>query len=195
MQRTVTTRGVVWRGGEKGRNTIHGGRERGSMIYTVEPFGSCDTLCPWTVNSRLHVRPPNVRLLVENRGTRGIAWLFTLFMTMTRLVARPTLSTLHELFLIKPKKEERKGEKRIVRTDSTRNKLFIIPTRIPTTIYPWSILRTDEKLPGETVRVTNNRYPRLARSRATWIFWYRDEKWRRANARGPPVLRANGLLH
>lgn len=38
--------------------------------------------------------------------------------------------------LIKPKKEERKGEKRIVRTDSTRNKLFIIPTRIPTIIYP-----------------------------------------------------------
>lgn len=34
------------------------------------------------------------------------------------------------------KKEERKREKRIVCTDSTRNKLFIIPTRIPTIIYP-----------------------------------------------------------
>ena len=37
-------------------------RERETMIYTVEPFGSCDTLCPW------------IRASTYNRLTYDYSW-------------------------------------------------------------------------------------------------------------------------
>ena len=49
IQRMLTTRGE----GEKGRNTIRESVWR--LWFTLLPRGSCDTLCPWTMNSHLHV--------------------------------------------------------------------------------------------------------------------------------------------
>ena len=98
MRRTVTTRGVVWRGGEKGRNTIHGGRQR-ERDYDLHRWTVRFLRYPLSLNSRLHVQPPNVRLLVENRGTRGISRDCLRYLWRWRAsCARPTLSTLHELF-------------------------------------------------------------------------------------------------
>lgn len=160
MQRTVTTRGVVWRGGEKGRNTIHEGREREGVWFT--PLNRLVPAIPFVLGRW-------IRASTYDRLTYDYSWkiggreesrdcLRYLWRWRVSLLARHyPLSTNYSLRINKEGREKGREKNR---TDSTRNKLFIIPTRIPTTIYPWSILRTDEKLPGETVRVTNNRYPR-----------------------------------
>lgn len=185
------------RGWEREEHDTRGQREREGVWFT--PLNRLVPAIPFVLGRW-------IRASTYDRLTYDYSWkiggreesrdcLRYLWRWRVSLLARHyPLSTNYSLRVNKAEEGREKGREKN-RTYSTRNKLFIIPTRIPTIIYPWSILRTDEKLRGETVRVTNNRYPRLARSRATWIFWYRDEKWRRANARGPPVLRANGLLH
>lgn len=110
MRRTVTTRGVVWRGSEKGRNTIHGGRQRErERDYDLHRWTVRFLRYPLSLNSRLHVQPPNVRLLVENRGTRGISRDCLRYLWRWRVLARHyPLSTNYSL---RVNKTSKKGER------------------------------------------------------------------------------------
>lgn len=144
MQRTVTTRSLR-KGWERGKHDTRGQREREKLWFTLLnrlvpaiPFvlgrwiRASTYVCltydySWKIGGR-----------EESRDCLRYLWRWRRASRVP--VASSTLSSLHELSSLRvnktPKKERRTlSNREKVRIDSTRNKLFIIPTHIPTIIY------------------------------------------------------------